>query len=144
DQFYTVMHGLLAADREKRLQPEPLRQSDERLSRTEASGRPAAKEPAPRSSRRTAVLTNGATARHVDTASANNTVPRDQAGNPGILIWSQFHGKPLPTFSGKCSNALPSVGRGRLRHWRAVVWAAIVIATLVPSAVRAVDAVNIS
>src|ERR1700737_1421552 len=62
----------------------------------------------------------------------------------GILIWSQFYGKPLPTFSGKCSNALPSVGRGRLRHWRAVFWAAIVIATLVPSAVRAVDGVNIS
>ena len=37
-----------------------------------------------------------------------------------------------------------AVGRGRLRHWRAVVWAAIVIATLAPSAVRAVDAVNIS
>jgi len=31
-----------------------------------------------------------------------------------------------------------------LRHWRAVVWAAIIVATLVPSAVRAVDAVNIS
>ena len=37
-----------------------------------------------------------------------------------------------------------AVGRGRLRHWRAVVWAAIVVATLAPSAVRAVDAVNIS
>src|SRR5262249_12091521 len=52
--------------------------------------------------------------------------------------------KTVPTFSGKCSNALPSVGRGRLRHWRAVVWAAIVIAMPAPSAVRAVDAVNIS
>jgi diguanylate cyclase (GGDEF)-like protein/PAS domain S-box-containing protein len=37
-----------------------------------------------------------------------------------------------------------AVGRGRLRHWRAVAWAAIAIATLAPSAVRAVDAVNIS
>ena len=31
-----------------------------------------------------------------------------------------------------------------MRHWRAVAWAAIAIATLAPSAVRAVDAVNIS
>jgi beta-N-acetylhexosaminidase len=41
DQFYTVMHGLLAADREKRLQAEALRQSDERLSRAEPPARPA-------------------------------------------------------------------------------------------------------
>ena len=33
DQFYTVMRGLLVAERNGRLQPEPLRQSDERLSR---------------------------------------------------------------------------------------------------------------
>jgi beta-N-acetylhexosaminidase len=33
DQFYTVMHGLLAAERDGRLQPEAVRQSDERLSR---------------------------------------------------------------------------------------------------------------
>jgi beta-N-acetylhexosaminidase len=31
DQFYTIMHRLLGADREGRLQPEALRQSDERL-----------------------------------------------------------------------------------------------------------------
>ena len=41
DQFYAVMHSLLAADREKRLQAEALRQSDERLSRAEAPARPA-------------------------------------------------------------------------------------------------------
>jgi beta-N-acetylhexosaminidase len=41
DQFYTVMHSLLAADREKRLQAEALRQSEERLSRAEAAARPA-------------------------------------------------------------------------------------------------------
>jgi beta-N-acetylhexosaminidase len=33
DQYYAVMHGLLAAQRDGRLQPEALRQSDERLSR---------------------------------------------------------------------------------------------------------------
>ncbi|MBV8753589.1 MAG: glycoside hydrolase family 3 protein [Hyphomicrobiales bacterium] len=33
DQFYAVMHGLLAAQRDGRLQPEALRQSEERLSR---------------------------------------------------------------------------------------------------------------
>jgi beta-N-acetylhexosaminidase len=33
DQFYAVMHRLLAADREGRLQPEALRQSDDRLRR---------------------------------------------------------------------------------------------------------------
>jgi len=37
DQFYTVMHRLLAADREGRLQPQALRQSDERLSRATAT-----------------------------------------------------------------------------------------------------------
>jgi beta-N-acetylhexosaminidase len=36
DQFYPVMHGLLTADREGRLQPEALRQSEERLSRAAA------------------------------------------------------------------------------------------------------------
>jgi beta-N-acetylhexosaminidase len=41
DQFYTVMHRLLAADREGRLRPEALRQSDERLSRaTQTLARP--------------------------------------------------------------------------------------------------------
>ena len=33
DQFYAVIHGLLAAERDGRLQPEALRQSDERLRR---------------------------------------------------------------------------------------------------------------
>jgi beta-N-acetylhexosaminidase len=33
DQFYVVMHGLLAAERDGRLRPEALWQSDERLSR---------------------------------------------------------------------------------------------------------------
>ena len=43
DQFYAVMHRLLAADREGRLQPEALRQSDERLDRaTEALAQPSA------------------------------------------------------------------------------------------------------
>jgi beta-N-acetylhexosaminidase len=37
DQFYTVMHRLLAADRQGRLQPQALRQSDERLSRATAA-----------------------------------------------------------------------------------------------------------
>lgn len=37
DQFYAVMHGLLAAERDGRLQPEALRQSDERLSRAAGS-----------------------------------------------------------------------------------------------------------
>jgi beta-N-acetylhexosaminidase len=41
DQFYPVMHGLLTADREGRLQPEALRQSEERLSRAEPSAPPA-------------------------------------------------------------------------------------------------------
>jgi beta-N-acetylhexosaminidase len=41
DQSYPVMHGLLAADREGRLQPEALRQSDERLSRAAAPAQPA-------------------------------------------------------------------------------------------------------
>jgi beta-N-acetylhexosaminidase len=41
DQFYPVMHGLITADRERRLQPEALRQSEERLSRAEPSGPPA-------------------------------------------------------------------------------------------------------
>ena len=39
DQFYPVMHSLLAADREGRLRPEALRQSDERLSRAEPASR---------------------------------------------------------------------------------------------------------
>jgi len=33
DQFYAVVDGLLAAERDGRLQPEALRQSNERLSR---------------------------------------------------------------------------------------------------------------
>jgi beta-N-acetylhexosaminidase len=37
DQFYAVMHGLLAAERDGRLQPEALRQSDERLGRVAGS-----------------------------------------------------------------------------------------------------------
>jgi beta-N-acetylhexosaminidase len=37
DQFYTVMHRLLAADRQGRLQPQALRQSDERLGRATAA-----------------------------------------------------------------------------------------------------------
>jgi beta-N-acetylhexosaminidase len=37
DQFYPVMHRLLAADRDGRLQPQPLRASDERLSRAAAA-----------------------------------------------------------------------------------------------------------
>jgi beta-N-acetylhexosaminidase len=37
DQYYAAMHGLLAADRGGRLQPEALRQSDERLSRAAAA-----------------------------------------------------------------------------------------------------------
>jgi beta-N-acetylhexosaminidase len=40
DQFYSVMDGLLAADREGRLQPEALLRSDERLSRAAASAPP--------------------------------------------------------------------------------------------------------
>jgi beta-N-acetylhexosaminidase len=41
DQFYAIMHRLVAADREGRLQPEALRQSDERLrSATQALARP--------------------------------------------------------------------------------------------------------
>jgi beta-N-acetylhexosaminidase len=40
DQYYAVMHGLLAADRDGRLQPDALRQSEARLSRASAgSGR---------------------------------------------------------------------------------------------------------
>src|SRR5215831_1526178 len=79
-------------------------------------------------------------------AGAHREKPNSRGSNRerGIVIWSQFYGKPLPTFSGKCSNVPPSVGRGRLRHWRAVAWAAIFIATLAPSAVRALDAVNVS
>jgi len=41
DQFYAVMHRLLAADREGRLQPDALRESEERLSgATQALARP--------------------------------------------------------------------------------------------------------
>jgi beta-N-acetylhexosaminidase len=36
-QFYPVMHGLLAADRDGRLEPEALRQSDERLRRASST-----------------------------------------------------------------------------------------------------------
>jgi beta-N-acetylhexosaminidase len=41
DQSYLIMHGLLAADREGRLQPEPLRESDDRLNRAAAPAQPA-------------------------------------------------------------------------------------------------------
>jgi beta-N-acetylhexosaminidase len=52
DQYYTVMHALLAADRDGRLQPEALRQSDARLScAVPASARPSPTEPGPSSSR---------------------------------------------------------------------------------------------
>jgi beta-N-acetylhexosaminidase len=41
DQFYTAMHGLLAAERDGRLQPEALAQSDERLRRAAPASAPA-------------------------------------------------------------------------------------------------------
>jgi beta-N-acetylhexosaminidase len=48
DQFYTAMHGLLAAERDGRLQPEALRQSDERLRRaSSASAQLLHNEPGP-------------------------------------------------------------------------------------------------
>jgi beta-N-acetylhexosaminidase len=50
DQFYTVMRGLLGAERDGRLQPEALRQSDERLGRV-ALTQPLAQESAPSSDR---------------------------------------------------------------------------------------------
>jgi beta-N-acetylhexosaminidase len=52
DQYFAVMHGLLAAERDGRLKPEALRQSDERLSRATGSfEQPLAKDAAPLSSR---------------------------------------------------------------------------------------------
>jgi beta-N-acetylhexosaminidase len=51
DQYYAVMQGLLAAERDGRLQPEALRQSDERLKRAAGSFEPHKSEPGLSSSR---------------------------------------------------------------------------------------------
>jgi beta-N-acetylhexosaminidase len=56
DQFYPIMHGLLAAERDGRVQPEALWQSDERLNRAAGNfANPLAKHSAPGAIRSTAV-----------------------------------------------------------------------------------------
>jgi beta-N-acetylhexosaminidase len=52
DQFYAVVHGSLAAERDGRLQPEALRQSDQRLSRAAGNLTPPLAKDSTRSSSR--------------------------------------------------------------------------------------------
>jgi hypothetical protein len=75
---------------------------------------------------------------------AENPIVVDRIEDVESLFGRNCTENRCPRFSENALMCRRQLGGGRLRHWRAVVWAAIFIATLAPSAVRAVDAVNVN